>query len=78
MSAWEDLFRRVSGAFVDDERAKGLIDAYRAEVLREAAEDLRVSLARTTVGQSGDLTIVISRLADMADMADEADLGGAS
>lgn len=75
MRARERLFRRVSGAFVDDERATGLIDAYRAEVLRDVAEELRVMLAPTTVGQSGDLDIVLSRLVDMAECAET---GGAA
>lgn len=75
MSAREELSRRVSGAFVDDERANGLIDAYRAEVLREAAEELRVSLSPTVVGQAGHLDIVRDRLVDMADQAES---GGAA
>lgn len=45
-----------------------------AQVLRETAEDLRVSLARTVVGQSGDLDIVLGRLVDMADQVES---GGA-
>ncbi len=38
MTAREELFRRVAGAYVSEERANALIDAYRAEVLREAAD----------------------------------------
>jgi len=37
-TAREQLFRRVAGAFVDEAKANALLDAYRAEVLTEAAE----------------------------------------
>jgi hypothetical protein len=46
MSAREELFRRVSGAFVDESKANGLLDAYRAEVLREVADDLEAGLVK--------------------------------
>lgn len=41
MSARRELFRRVAGAFVDEERANSLLDAYRAEILHEAADTIR-------------------------------------
>lgn len=48
----------------------------RASVLRDVAEELRVALARTVVGQSGDLDIVLSRLVDMAERAEQGETGG--
>lgn len=38
MSARDELFRRVAGAFIDEDKANALLDAYRAEVLVGAAE----------------------------------------
>ena len=40
MSARDELFRRVAGAFIDEAKANRLLDAYRAEVLREVADEL--------------------------------------
>jgi hypothetical protein len=39
MSARDELYRRVVGAFVNEDRANALLDAYRAEVLTEADAD---------------------------------------
>ncbi|MEV0779246.1 hypothetical protein [Streptomyces sp. NPDC050428] len=39
-SAREDLFRRVAGAFIAEDRANDLLNAFRAEVLNEAADAL--------------------------------------
>lgn len=42
MGAREELFRRVAGAFVDEDRANALIDAYvheLAERIRELSRD---------------------------------------
>lgn len=75
--ATESALAAIGRTLADEvERLRAELDARpsRAEVLREAAEDLRVSLARTTAGKSGDLAIVTSRLVDMADQADS---GGA-
>ncbi|KOU29999.1 hypothetical protein ADK53_30500 [Streptomyces sp. WM6373] len=36
MSARDELFRRVAGAFINEAKANALLDAYRAEVLAEA------------------------------------------
>lgn len=36
--AREALFRRVAGSFIDEDYANELLDAYRAAVLREAAD----------------------------------------
>jgi len=47
MSAREELFRRVSGAFIDDAKANALLDAYRAEVLAEAADQMAELLKDT-------------------------------
>lgn len=41
MSARDELFRRVAGAFIDEAKANALLDAYRAEVLAEAIEAAR-------------------------------------
>jgi hypothetical protein len=38
VSARIELFRRVAGSFVSEDRANALLDAYRAEVLAEAIE----------------------------------------
>ncbi|MFD9070593.1 hypothetical protein [Streptomyces lasiicapitis] len=52
MSARDELFRRVAGAFIDEDKANALLDAYRAEVLNKAADDLMADLER----QGGDAT----------------------
>lgn len=41
MSARDELFRRVAGAFIDESKANALLDAFRAEVLAEAIEAAR-------------------------------------
>ncbi|MFF2502132.1 hypothetical protein ACFVTY_01865 [Streptomyces sp. NPDC058067] len=41
MTARQELFRRVAGAFIDEGKANELLDAYRDEVLREAADFLK-------------------------------------
>lgn len=64
----------LAGLRAGDATPEQVLDAYKAEVLREAAEELRVSLARTVVGQAGHLDIVVSRLVDMAD---QVEMGGA-
>ncbi|MGW4703731.1 hypothetical protein [Streptomyces sp. NPDC004285] len=46
MSAREELFRRVAGAFLSEERANKLIDAVVDEALSDAAEQLRVQRDR--------------------------------
>lgn len=33
MSARDELFRRVAGAFIDEAKANGLLEAYRTEVV---------------------------------------------
>lgn len=37
MSARDELFRRVAGAFIDEAKANALLDAFRDEVLAEEA-----------------------------------------
>jgi hypothetical protein len=39
MTARDELFRRVAGAFIDETKANQLLDAYRDEVLREHAAE---------------------------------------
>lgn len=38
MTARDELWRRVAGAFINEAKANALLDAYRAEVLAEAAD----------------------------------------
>lgn len=38
MSARDELFRRVAGAFIDEVKANALLDAYRAEVQADLAD----------------------------------------
>ncbi|MEW1803272.1 hypothetical protein ACIGO7_35655 [Streptomyces virginiae] len=47
MSARDELFRRVAGAFINEAKANALLDAYRAEVLAEAAYHVAYLLKAT-------------------------------
>jgi hypothetical protein len=64
--AREALFRRVAGSFVDEARANALLDAYRAEVLREAADRVWALADRTSEAGLGALQVAESlrRMAD--------------
>jgi hypothetical protein len=67
MSAREELFRRVAGAFVDESKANGLLDAYRAEVLREAADNVRELYQQTAnVQQTAGVLAAEARVRRMA------------
>lgn len=46
MSARDWLYARLTGALITPERASAELDAYRAEVLREAAQALRAEHKR--------------------------------
>lgn len=61
MTAREDLFRRVAGAFVDDARANALIDAAIAEALRETAQRIK-ALSDFEEGGYGDGLLSAYRL----------------
>ncbi|MFE9372312.1 hypothetical protein ACFYM2_21430 [Streptomyces sp. NPDC006711] len=65
MSAREELFRRVAGAFVDEGRANTLLDAYRAEVRAEAAADVRrAELPSFPAGERAELVAQTMRAID--------------
>lgn len=53
-TAREQLFRRVAGAFIDEAKANGLLDAYRAEVLAEAVEAARSEYLTDGTGTDED------------------------
>lgn len=53
-NAREELFRRVAGAFVDEERANSLIDAHRDQVLNEAIQAARGELLQDDTGTPED------------------------
>lgn len=50
----EELFRRVAGAFVDEQRANALIDAHRSQVLNEAIQAARGELLQDNTGTPED------------------------
>lgn len=54
MTARDELFRRVAGAFIDETRANGLLDAHRAEVLAEAIEAARSEYLTDGTGTDED------------------------
>lgn len=61
MSARDELFRRVAGAFVDEDKANALIDAY----AHELAEKIRRQVDEVTV--YGDWYSGMYEAADLID-----------
>ncbi|WP_435606535.1 hypothetical protein [Streptomyces ardesiacus] len=53
-TARDELFRRVAGAFVDEDRANALIDSYRLTVLSEAVEAARGEYLNDQTGTPED------------------------
>lgn len=54
MNARDNLFRRLAGAFITEDKANALLDAHRAEVLSEAIEAARGEYLRGPVTDEGD------------------------